>query len=156
MVSSSSIPDRRVRKREKYAAGMILENSALRRQLDDAQAEPLIRWALSRLTAAAQRTASLPDDDAYALLEQRVGQIGGVMRLINHYMAALRAPENAEAYDGPPWMDALRQGLASLTPEGLDAQTEAALTAFWRSAPPDSAETAYNRLLHILSRPEKE
>lgn len=156
MVSSSATPERRVRKREKYAAGMILENSSLRRHLQDAEAEPLIRWALARLTAAAQRTANLPDDDAYTLLEQRVEQIGVVMRLINQYMAALRAPENAEAYDGPPWVEALRQGLAQLSPTGLDEQTAAALTAFWQSAPPDSSEAAYHNLLSIIERPETE
>lgn len=60
MVPPTPIPDRRIRKREKYAAGMILENSSLRRELDDTQAEPLIRWALAAVTAAAQRTAPSP------------------------------------------------------------------------------------------------
>lgn len=154
MVSSSSIPERRVRKREKYAAGMILENSSLRRHLQDAEAEPLIRWALATLAAAAQRTASLPDDDAYATLEQRVEQIGGIMRLINHYMAALRAPEQAEAYEGPPWAEALRQGLAAIAPDGLDEQTEAALAAVWQAEPPGSPEAGYDLLLQILTRPK--
>ena len=152
MVPPTPIPDRRIRKREKYAAGMILENSSLRRELDDTQAEPLIRWALAVVTAAAQRTAPLPDDDAYTFLEQRAEQIGGVMRLVNRYMAALRAPETSEAGEGPPWIETLRNSLAVLSPNGLDEDTQAALLAFWQADPPDSPELAYAQLLRLLLR----
>jgi hypothetical protein len=47
--------------RQEYAANLILEDSALRGKLNDAQYQPLLEWALTWTDGYAASTVALPD-----------------------------------------------------------------------------------------------
>ena len=87
-----------LRRRNRYVAEAILDNSALRNALDDTQAQQLIDWGLARLTAFVARTETLPDEEATPLMEEAVTAVSRVMRQVNELVEHPTTPlEPSEA-----------------------------------------------------------
>lgn len=77
------------RRRLRRAAGQLMEDSSLRSYLTDEQAQQLLEWGLAQVEQAAARTASLPDDDAMPVLEERVAAVRSTMQLVNRIVGAI-------------------------------------------------------------------
>lgn len=113
---SEQQPDRvTLRRRERRAAEMILDNSALRDALDDTQAQKLLDWALARLSAAVQQTQTLSDEAAEPMLEEATSAVAGVMRHINELVAHPIA--------GSPAAETPKSGLGALSRQVALAHT---------------------------------
>lgn len=123
-----------LRRRNRYVAEAILDNSALRNALDDTQAQQLIDWGLARLSAFVARTETLPDEEATPLMEEAVTAVSRVMRQVNELVehpATPLEPSEAQTRNALGALSkqlALRQSLALPTADELQtiAQREAA------------------------------
>ena len=72
-----------VQQRLRRVAGVLLDDEALRKALTDVQGERLLDWGIERLQETAACTASLPDDDALPVLEEKLTAVRLIMRLLN-------------------------------------------------------------------------
>ena len=72
-----------IHKRKRKAGLRIYDNSALRDNLDDDQAKPLLTWAAAQAEKGAERTKHLGDEDAQAIIDHQVKTVSHVVRLIN-------------------------------------------------------------------------
>ena len=65
----------------------LVSDAGLRDELTDSQAQQLLDWGMARLEETAVRTAHLPDDDAYAVLEKKETAVRLIMHLVNDLVA---------------------------------------------------------------------
>lgn len=76
-----------VQQRLRRTAAVLLDDSRLRDELTDDQAQQLLDWGLDFLEETAVRTVHLPESDALELLELQVTAVQLIMRLVNDLVA---------------------------------------------------------------------
>ncbi|MCB0036537.1 MAG: hypothetical protein KDE51_21040 [Anaerolineales bacterium] len=101
-MTSPQADSKTLRKRERRAGERILENSALRDELNDEQANQLFEWGFAHIKEEVKRTAALPEEDAQAVIEQTTTNVSRVMYQVNRLVAALsqsdQLDEESESY----------------------------------------------------------
>ena len=137
--------------REKLVAGAILENSSLRNALDDDQAEQLIDWALSKLRAELDRTKTLPDDDALAVVEPLSDKVSAVMRSLNRFVDAMRVPPPPEDEDDA-WSQRLIAGVQAIRQTDIAPENALNIEAIYLDRSYLGIQTAFEQLMDIIQQ----
>jgi hypothetical protein len=88
--------NRKVNRRYRRAAERIWENSSLRDELNDDQAQRLLDWGSGYLKKVASETAELADNDAENILEAQTERVTGLMRQVNRLTRAMTGGDNQE------------------------------------------------------------
>lgn len=83
-----------LRRRLRRTAGQLMEDSSLRSQLTDDKAQQLLDWGLEQVKQKGQETADLPDEEAKAILEERVTAVRAVMQTVNQLMGPLKTADD--------------------------------------------------------------
>ena len=137
--------------REKLVAGAILENSSLRNALDDHQAEQLIDWALGKLRAELNRTKTLPDDDALAVVEPLSNKVSSVMRSLNRFVDAMRVPPPPEEEDDA-WPQKLIAGIQAIRQTDIAPENALNIEAIYLDRSYLGIQTAFEQLMDIIQQ----
>ena len=72
-----------LRKRERNAADVLMNNTAIRENLDDTQAELALNWSFDQIAALVDKTADLSDKKAEAQVEKLVKQLQENLKVLN-------------------------------------------------------------------------
>lgn len=102
---------RKIRQRYRKAAEPLYENSSLRDELDDEQAQKLLDWGSRYLKKMANETAELDEEQAETIMETRAEQVSGVMRQVNRLTRAVTSGEQQELSEH---LSALRRKMDAL------------------------------------------
>lgn len=95
-MNPSGSASQNLRRRERRAAESIMDNSALRDNLSDEQANQLLEWAFTHIEQVVKRTQSLPDDDAQPIIDHTIIAISRVMLQVNRLIDCLVNQTNLE------------------------------------------------------------
>ena len=76
-------PSRKLRRRLRQTAAVLVEDSSVRAELNDEQAKELIKWGMDKIKAEAARTVLLPDEEALPMLEEKTTAVRTIMLLVN-------------------------------------------------------------------------
>lgn len=90
-------PEDILQQRRQFAGELLLERGELRANLDDAQAERLLQWALHLLEGMVEQTAVLDPTTAEAAIEDGVSAIARVIAEVDHLTPDLPNPAAAPA-----------------------------------------------------------
>lgn len=88
---------RKINRRYRKAAESLWENSSLRDELNDDQAQKILNWGNAYLKEVVNNTAELPDQDAANLLETQTERVTGVIRQINALAKVVKTDDRQEA-----------------------------------------------------------
>ena len=146
------MPDPQViRRRARSAAESILDNSALRSALDDAQADQLINWGLAQVERLVVRTAELSDEEATPVLEDGVTAVSRLMRhvnqLVEHPTQPIALSERERLNPFGALSQRMRQLVVLPSAEQLQAVAEQEVAAH------HSKEELFEALLAVLQTP---
>lgn len=142
-----------MRRRLRRAAGQLVEDSSLRDHLTDEQAQLLIDWGLKLVEQTAERTASLPDEDAAPVLEEKVTAVRTIMQLVNRMMAPLAGDSSSPAEDKiDEQMTRLLKNLAWLSGEATRLGHLRQVEKFnqIRSRPEPVPDEAFEQLMQLI------
>jgi hypothetical protein len=112
--------DRKVNRRYRRAAERIWENSSLRDELNDDQAQRLLDWGSGYLKKVVNETAELADNDAENILEALTERVTGLMRQVNRLTRAMTSGDEQEVSEH---LKALREKLDGLLETTADSST---------------------------------
>lgn len=115
-------PRRRLRQRLRKTAGKLMEDTSIRSNMDDEQADKLLKWGMSYIESTARSTLDLPSGEALPQLEKQVTAVRMVMQHINKLMGATGKPLEKEVLDeqmmrifkNMTWLTGQTAGLAQL------------------------------------------
>ena len=148
-MESREADSRKVNRRYKRAAERLVENSSLRDELNDDQAQRLLDWGSGYLKKLANETAELPDDDAENILETQTERVTGVMRQVNRLTKAVTTGDQEALSEH---LKRLKGDLAGLQNTAVDSPTEMED----RLAAPDmDAEQVFNELMTLIDGEEE-
>jgi hypothetical protein len=105
-------PDALARRRLRRTAEVLAEDSSLRNNLTDDQAQRLLAWGMARVRESALATTSLSDAEAYPILEKRVAVVRRIMRMVSRLMTS---PHSMSQNDMSDYLSQLLDGLQQLT-----------------------------------------
>ena len=72
-----------LRKRERNAADVLMNNPALRENLDDVQAEIVLNWSFDQLAALVEKTAELSDREAQSQIDALVEKLQASLKQVS-------------------------------------------------------------------------
>ena len=72
-----------LRKRERNAADVLMNNPAIRENLNDIQAELALNWSFDQIAALVDKTAALPDKKAEGQIDDLVDQLQANLKLLS-------------------------------------------------------------------------
>jgi hypothetical protein len=104
-------PDALARRRLRRSAEVLTEDSSLRSNLTDEQAQQLLDWGMARVRESVTATISLSDTEAYPILERRVAVVRRIMRLLSRLMTS---PSSRSQSDTNEYLSRLLDGLQQL------------------------------------------
>ena len=142
-----STSPRLVRRRMRRVAGKLTEDSSLRDNLSDDQAQQLLDWGLRAVEETAVQTAELSEEDAAPILEEKVTAVRRVMKMANELMGSLDQPVD-EVIDDQ--MIRLLKNLRWLTGEPLTRTQEQEWAAFNQFRPGVYRESAFPHLMALI------
>lgn len=133
--------DERFQRRRRDAIEWLLGNEALRRELSDEEARPLLAWAQHVIDDVVRCTLRLPEDDAMQRIETTLDALGALLRAINRLLAAATEATDASAKLADA---AARLGLPppSALPSDREAMLETITTWLEESTPTTGADDA--------------
>lgn len=137
---------RLLRRRNKRAVVPLYENSALRDNLTDEQAESVLAWGAAQIAAMVQFTTQLPDEDATAVIESRATAVRRALHWLN--MAVAETVNTADIDLGQLW-DALGHVVA------LPADVPDSVQAWWQALQAQTADQRFQQLQTLFQHPEQ-
>ena len=129
-------------------AKILVEDSSLRDDLNDAQAQQLLDWAMARLADEATRADSLSDADAGQVLEATTETLRQIMRYVNLFMSK---PHDAPAGGADGIMEALLRRAAELAGEEPDPARLARAEILGRQRLDIEDDAAFERVMALIS-----
>jgi hypothetical protein len=135
--------------RHQYAAERLLENSALRDGLTDAQAQQMLDWGLALVERTAVHSQNLPDDDAELLLDGVVTAVSRVMKQVNRLTDGADYMDDAETADR---LDQLWRGLRSVEPALATADNWQIVQRWGQNRRQYGRDQLFNRLSSLITR----
>lgn len=94
--AGGEVDRRALRQRGRMAAEPLLENSSLRDNMDDDQAQQLLDWGLAHTKAKVEQTITLPEEEAVPEIEKQVSAVSRVMHHLNKLVQQLPKASEAE------------------------------------------------------------
>lgn len=99
MNSEERKAERISRRRGRKWAEMLMENSSLRDNLDDDQAERLLNWGLGQIKTSAAATADLTSKDAEELMQKNGTAVKVIMEGVNDLIGGIGKPLEFDLID---------------------------------------------------------
>lgn len=90
---------RRIRQRGRRWSELLMENSSLRDNLTDDQAQQLLAWGLGQIKATAVATAELSDAEAEELLQKNGTAVKLIMQGVNDLIGGIGQPLSFDVID---------------------------------------------------------
>jgi len=91
--------NRLARRRARRWAELLMEDSSLRDNLDDAQAKQLLDWGLAQIKATAVATSTMSDDEAQTRLEKDGTAVKLIMQGVNDLIGSIGQPLTFDLID---------------------------------------------------------
>lgn len=111
------------RRRYRRAAERIMENSSLRDEMNDEQAQRVLDWGKEHLKKIVNETADLTDTDAENILEAQTERVSGIIKQVNQLTRAINNKDQQELADN---YEALTRKLADIRKTSEDAELNVA------------------------------
>lgn len=137
---------RQGQRREQEAVEPLYENSALRDNLDDAQATSILRWGAEQIGAMVRLTAVLPEEDAAPVVESRATAVQRVIHWLNTAVAEQISPEDID-------LRKLWDGLGHLV--ALPEELPTAVAVWWAKLETLPPAQRFGLLQTLLQQPER-
>lgn len=137
---------RQGQRREQEVVEPLYENSALRDNLDDAQAISILRWGAEQIGAMVRLTAVLPEEEAAPVVKSRATAVQKVIHWLNTAVATRINPEDVDLRQ---FWDALGHLVA--LPEELPTAVQEWWTTLQTLPPPQR----FAHLQTLLQQPER-
>jgi hypothetical protein len=141
--------NRKVNRRYRIAAERIWENSSLRDELNDEQAQRLLDWGSDYLKKVANETAELADNDAENILDAQTEKVTGLMRQVNRLTKAVTNGDDQEVMEH---LKALQGNLDGLLDAAGDSTTNAAQLL---ALPEAEGDQVFEALMTLLDGEEE-
>ena len=126
----------------------LYEDSRLRAQLQDAQAEQLLGWGAEQLQKTAARTIKLPEEDARPLLEKDATAIQLIITGVNDLLRRLNAPPDYDVVDDT--LTRMLKNLHWLTETPLHSSQRQHLRGFYNARKAQDRDLAFRNLLYLI------
>jgi len=149
MVMSNDRRQKRIaRRRGRKWAEMLLENSSLRDNLNDEQAEELLNWGLAQIKASAAATADLPTDEAEKLMEKNGTAVKLIMQGVNDLIGGIGQPPDFDLIDDT--MTRLLKNHRWLTDQPLTKTQLQHRDQFNQAREAEEREAAFRQLMGVV------
>jgi hypothetical protein len=137
-----------IRQRVRPFIVSLYEDSRLRAQLKDAQAELLLGWGAEQLQATAARTVKLPEEDARPQLEKDATAVQLIITGVNDLLRRLEAPLDFDVIDDT--LTRLLKNLHWLTETPLHGDQRRYLRGFHNARKSKDRELAFLNLFYLI------
>ena len=137
---------RLARRREKQAVEPLYENSALRDNLDDAQALAVLKWGAEQIASMVRLTAVLPEAEADPVIDSRATAVQRALHWLNTAVA-----ENVPAEDIN--LDKLWDALGHMV--ALPAELPSTVEAWWTKINQLPPAPRFAQLHALLQQPDR-
>lgn len=148
--------DREQRKAERLSrrrghkwAEMLLENSSLRDNLNDEEAEQLLDWGLAQIKASAAATADLNTKEAEAVMQKNGTAVKLIMAGVNDLIGGIGRPLEFDIIDDT--MTRLLKNLRWLTNQPLTTSQARQRDRFNQAREVEDREAAFQALMGLIS-----
>lgn len=148
-MESREAGNRKVSRRYRRAAESLTENSSLRDELNDDQAQRLLNWGSSYLKKVANDTAELADEEAENIMEAQTERVTGVMRQVNRLTRAVSGGDQQELGEHLKLLKANLEGLPN-TADNIPVDVEQRL-----AAPDTNVEQVFDELMSLIDGEEE-
>ena len=139
-----------IKSRQRRVVERLMENSSLRDELTDDQAQRLLDWGNARLKKVVTETADLADEDADNILEAQTERVSGVMRQVNRVVETVNRGERQEAEDH---LKALLENLDSLQNKTVELEANVEQLV---AAPETDNQRLFEKLMALIDDGEEE
>jgi hypothetical protein len=146
----SSSERKEIKNRQRRVVERLMENSSLRDELTDDQAQRLLDWGNDHLKKVAAETAGLGDEDADNILEAQTERVSGVMRQVNRVVETVNRGERQEAEDH---LKALLENLDSLQNKTVESEADVEQLV---AAPEIDNQQLFEKLMALIDDGEEE
>lgn len=98
-MNDTNSDDRRIKRRARRWAELLMEDSSLRDNLTDEQAQQLLDWGLAQVKQTAVLTADLTDEEAEERLEKDGTAVKLIMKGVNDLIGGIGQPLTFDIID---------------------------------------------------------
>ena len=141
--------ERLSRRRGRKWAGMLMENSSLRDNLNDDEAEQLLDWGLGQIKASAVVTADLTTKEAEALMQKNGTAVKLIMEGVNDLIGGIGQPPDFDIIDDT--MTRLLKNLRWLSDQPLTSSQTQQRDRFNQAREAEDREAAFQALMELIS-----
>lgn len=141
--------ERLSRRRGRKWAEMLMEDSSLRDNLNDEEAEQLLAWGLGQIKASAAATADLSTKEAEALMEKNATAVKLIMAGVNDLIGGIGRPLTFDIIDDT--MTRLLKNLRWLTDQPLTTGQAKQRDRFNQAREAEEREAAFAALMALIS-----
>ncbi|MCP4358955.1 MAG: hypothetical protein GY796_13125 [Chloroflexi bacterium] len=147
-MSNDRRQQRIARRRGRKWAEMLMENSSLRDNLNDEQAQELLNWGLAQVKASAVATADLPTDEAEQLIEKNGTAVKLIMQGVNDLIGGIGQPLDFDLIDDT--MTRLLKNHRWLTDQPLTQSQLQHHDQFNQAREAEDREAAFQHLMGLI------
>jgi hypothetical protein len=144
---------RLLRRRMRRWAERLMEDSSLRDNLTDTQAQQLLKWGIRQIEDAARRTLGLPDEAAKQTVEKEGTAVHLIMKGVNDLMGTIGKPLEFDIIDDV--MTRLLKNHRWLTNERPSPARLKHVTYFNEERQNENREAAFQHLLSLIDAGER-